>query len=112
MEDINNLNKIYEILQKCLDDFQDNFHDSRNGRNAKIRNSAQRKVDNAINLAQRWIESNTLVYKIASGGEDERSDYGRAVYIEETFRSDYFEKDMREILKNLKVKIDSLNEEK
>ncbi|MGE8553994.1 MAG: hypothetical protein ACN6OB_08660 [Chryseobacterium jejuense] len=103
------LENIHKILSDCLYEFRIGYSDYKNGSNAKIRKEGERKMDSSISLAERWILNNREIYEIASGGNN-RSEFDRAIYIEETFRINYFSRDMEEILKELKKIIDSIEE--
>lgn len=105
--DKNELEKIYKILYDCDYNFRIAHRDYKNGKNAKIRKDAERKMDNEIELAKTWIYRNPDVYNLASGG-DNSSATDRAMYIEETFWVLYFARDMDGILKKLKALIDSI----
>lgn len=101
------LQNIHKILTDCLYNFRIAYRDYKDGRNAKIRKDGERRMDNEIVLAKDWIYRNRKVYEIASGGEN-RSDFHRAMYIEETFWIRYFARDVEEILRKLKELISSL----
>lgn len=98
---------LYGILNQIHSDFYFAYRDSQNGKNKKIRAEADRKVDNAINLAVFHIRKNWEAFELLTGKDS--SDYGRATIFDEFKLPQYFDFDMREFLEKIKLKIDSFD---
>ena len=81
----------------------------KNGKNKKIRAEAERKVYNAISLADSHVKRNWEVYELFTGGP-ETSDYGRAIIYEEFTRPNYFGSDLNKLLNLIQEKINSLTD--
>jgi hypothetical protein len=96
-------------LDRIHNDFLLVYPESQNGRNKEIRKKAQKKVENAIDLAERYISQNQEAYILLTGG-DNNTDFGRAIIYDEFTRSHYFGRDMYEFLDNIKEKIASFEE--
>ncbi|MEQ8241756.1 MAG: hypothetical protein RIA69_21255 [Cyclobacteriaceae bacterium] len=96
---------LYNILDQIHSDFQNAYHDYKNGRNKAIRSQGERKVDSSINLADYHISKNYEAYELLTGIEG--SDYSRAINYDEFKQPRYFGRDLSEFLEKIKVKIKS-----
>lgn len=98
--------KLYEILDNIYSDFHFAYPDYKDGKNKKIRADAERKVDNAIRLADFHIKRNWEVYELLTGGE-KIDGFGRAIIYDEFVLPRYFAGDLSEFLEKIKLKIKS-----
>lgn len=101
--------ELYKILNDIHSTFVIDYQTYRNGKNKKIRSDAERKIFNAIHLADYHVKKNPEVYELFTGGADV-SDYGRAIIYEEFTRPNYFGHDLNKLLNQIQEKIESLNE--
>lgn len=100
---------LYRILDNIHSEFLTEYPIYKNGKNKKIRDVAERKMYNAINLADYHVKGNWEVYELFTGGPDV-SDYGRAVIYEELTRPNYFGGDLNKLLNLIREKINTLSD--
>ena len=81
-----------------------NYSNYLNGRNKKIRNDAERTVNNAIQLADYHILKNEDVFNLLTGG-NQITDFGRTISYDEFLLPRYFGRDMSEFLNKIQDKI-------
>lgn len=98
---------LYIILNDIHSDFLSSYRTYKNGKNKKIRDEADRKVDFAISLADKKIKNNWEAFELLTGGK-ENSDYSRSIIYNEFLLANYFGNDMSEFLKKIQEKITSL----
>lgn len=101
--------ELYRILNDIHSNFVVDYQTYRNGKNKRIRNDAERKIFNAIHLADYHVKKNIEVYELFTGGS-EVTDYGRTIIYEEFTRPNYFGGDLNKLLNQIQEKIESLNE--
>lgn len=97
---------VYDRLDSILSDFQMGYNDYKNGRNKKVRDAGERKVDSAIMVADAYITNNIELYKLLTG--EEGSDYSRTIIHDEFKRPNYFGGDLSKLLMSIKEKITSM----
>ena len=102
--------KLYGILDNEHSTFLLEYPTMKNGRNKKIREDAEKKVDNSIRLSCTWIRRYDEAFFLLTGG-DEISDFGRATIWDEFIRPNYFGHDMSDFLEKIKKKISLLEQE-
>ena len=100
--------ELYEILDNIYSDFHFAYSDYKNGKNKKIRDDAERKVDNAIRLADYNIKKNWEAFELLTGGEN-IDDFGRTIIYDEFVLPRYFAGELTEFLKKITLKIKSLD---
>ena len=98
---------LYRILDDIHSDFLLSYPTYKNGKNKKIRDDAERKVDNAIRLADYHIKKNWEAFELLTGGK-ESSGFTRAIIYDEFILAHYFGNDMSDFLKKIREKINSL----
>ena len=98
---------IYKILNDICSEFLLVYPTYKNGKNKAIRKEAERKVDNAIRLADYHVKKNWEVYELFTGGSDV-TPFGRAVIYEEFTRPHYFGGDLTKLLGQIEEKINSI----
>lgn len=98
---------LYTILDDLHSDFLMSYPAYKNGKNKKIRNDAERKVDNAIRLADYHIKKNWEAFELLTGGK-ESSGFASAVIYDEFILVHYFGNDVADFLKKIREKINSL----
>ncbi len=101
------LENLYRILDDIHSDFLLAYPTYKNGKNKKIRDDAEGKVDSAIRLADYHIKKNWEVFELLTGGK-ESSDFSRAVIYDEFLLPHYFGNDMSDFLKKIREKINSI----
>jgi len=92
--------KAYDRLDTVLSDFQAGYSDYKHGKNKKIRDAGERKMDHAITIADAYITGNIELYKLLTG--EEGSDYSRAINYDEFKRPNYFGGDLSKLLRAIK----------
>ena len=95
-------------LNNRLLDFRLNYPLYRNGKNKKIRDEAERKVNLSKNYVCRFIEDTYEVYELLTGG-DNVSDYGKAIIYDEFKQLRYFEDELQKIINEISKKIENFN---
>ena len=100
---------IYKILNDARSEFLIAYPTYKNGKNKAIRKEAEYRVNNAISLADSHVKNNWEVYELFTGGPDV-TDYGRAIVYEEFTRPHYFDGDITKLLRQIEVKINSIEE--
>ena len=99
--------KIYGILDSIHSDFLNSYPIYKDGKNQKIRDKAERSVDNAINLAELHIEKNKEVYDLLTGGE-KANNTDRAYSYDDFRQTRYIGGRMNTLLEKIRDKINSL----
>ena len=99
--------RLYEVLDNIYSDFHFAYSDYKDGKNKKIRTEAERKVDNAIRLADYHIRRNGEAFELLTGGEN-IDGFSRVVIYDEFVLPRYFANDLSEFLDKIKLKIKSL----
>lgn len=97
--------QLLKILESTFSDYRQNYDASRNGKNQQIRKDAQRRVDNAIDIAALWIRKYHEAYILLTGNG---TDFDRAIFWDEFIKPQWFGKDMPEFLQNLRKQIESM----
>ena len=98
--------KLYEILDNCYSNFRADYHNSKNGKNKKIRDRASYNVDNEISLAIRWIEKYPESFDLMTG--ENATGFDKAIVWDEFIRPNWFNVDMPRFLERIKAKIESI----
>lgn len=98
---------IFNILDEIHSDFLLEYPHYNNGKNKKIRSDAERNIRNSIRLADYHIKNNPEVFHVLTG-EDNISDYERAIIYNEFMRPNYFGNEMSDLLIKIQNKINSL----
>ncbi len=100
--------QVYNILDKIREDFLLAYPNYLNDKKKKIREDAERQLDNFIFKADFHITKNLEVYQLLTGGEG-NSEYGRAIIYDEFKQLRYFPNDIGQLLYKIKEKIETLN---
>lgn len=95
--------QVHDKLDNILSDFQLGYNDYKRGKNKKVRDEGERKMDSAIMLADVYITNNFEVYKLLTG--EQGNDYSRAINYDEFKRPNYFGGDLSKLLRAIKEKI-------
>jgi hypothetical protein len=100
------LQELYESLQKVSADFNYNHSQATHGRNLKIRKDSERRAEHdmivAKSILNRYPETMNLLTKGAAGSSE-------AFILDEFNQSRYFGSDLSEIIRGLRSKIDEDN---
>lgn len=95
-------------LNDRLLDFRSNYSFYRNGKNKKIRDEAEGKVNLSKNYVCRFIDDNYEVYELLTGG-DNVSDYDRGIIYDEFKQLRYFEDELQKLINEISKKIENFN---
>lgn len=95
-------------LNSYLLDFRLNYSFYRNGKNKKIRDEAEGKMNLAKNYVCKLIEETYEVYELLTGG-DNVSDYGRVIIYDEFKQLRYFEDELQKFINEISKKIENFN---
>lgn len=98
--------EVYSIFEKAYNDFQMEYPTSKNGKNKKIREASERRVDNSIQIVSTWMEIHPELMDVFTGKDARIND--KAFAYDEFLKPRYFQKDMPEYLNRIKTHIDSL----
>lgn len=98
--------EIYDIFERAFSDFQMEYPTFKNGKNQKIRDTAERKVDNSIQIVSTWMEIHPELMEVFTGKDARIND--KAFAYDEFLKPRYFQNDMPKYLKKIKLHIDSL----
>lgn len=97
--------ELYEILDQQYSRFLNAYASYRNGKNKKIRDAAEREVNNAINTSVINIKNKWEAYLLAT--DENGDDYHRSIIFNEFQHPRYFEAEMYDLLKKIETKIKS-----
>lgn len=97
---------LYEILDNIHDDFKRDYYSMRSGSNQKIRRKAEDDVNKRIRLALRWIYRYPDLINLFTGENTEP--FGKKIALDELENPNFFSRDMPDLLKNIKHKINSI----
>ena len=98
---------LYNILDRLLSDFLTNYRISREGKNKKIRDAAERDYESAISSADYHIKKNWDSFELLTGGKNANG-FDRAIINDEFLLPRYFGNDMRDFLLVIKNHIETL----
>jgi len=98
--------EIYSIFEKAYFDFQMEYPTTKNGKNKKIREEAERRVDSSIQLVSTWMEIHPELMELFAGKDARIND--KASAYDDFLKPRYFQNDMPKFLNRMKEHIDSL----
>ncbi len=101
------LQEHYKILSDIYDKYYDFEYEHKNGKNAKIRDAAFRRLQSQLSTCDFYIRRHTELYKLITSDTDTASDFSRTISYDEFISWRYFSNDMAIFLKKLKSLIDN-----
>jgi hypothetical protein len=95
--------KIYDILNVQFQKFLEAYPDYLNGKNKKLRDIAEKSIQDTIRRVDFWIRKENEVYFLLTN-------HGIVLDYDEFLRPSYFKNDMEELLSKMKKIIEEYNE--
>jgi hypothetical protein len=93
------------IFEKAYNDFQMEYSTSKKGKNQKIREASNTRVDNSIQIVSTWMEINPELMEVFAGKDEGIND--EAFDYDEFLKPRCFQKNMSEYLNRIKTHINS-----